>query len=94
MALQTNHEILGVVENMAYYVCSGCGQKDYIYGRGGGAKLAEELRTELLAQIPLGAPDNHPSEPDFSPSVYKGETETGKLFTDLAKRVIAKVEGT
>jgi ATP-binding protein involved in chromosome partitioning len=92
MALQTNHEILGVVENMSYYVCDGCGQKHYIYGRGGGAKLAAELHTELLAQIPLGAPDNHPSEPDFSPSVYKADTETGKLFAELAKRVIEKVE--
>lgn len=90
MALQTNHEILGVVENMAYYTCGACGEKEYIFGRGGGAKLAENLHTELIAQIPLGAPDNHPSEPDYSPSVYKSESETGKLFDDLAKRVIAK----
>ena len=60
MALQTNHEILGVVENMAYYICGACGEKEYIFGRGGGAKLAENLHTELIAQIPLGAPDNHP----------------------------------
>lgn len=91
MALQTNHEILGVVENMAYYVCGDCGHKDYIYGRGGGAKLAETLHTELIAQIPLGAPDNHPSEPDFSPSVYKGDSDTGKLFDELAERVIEKI---
>src|SRR5690606_37444970 len=91
MALQTDHEILGVVENMAYYVCGSCGTKDYIYGRGGGAKLAEDLHTELIAQIPLGAPDNHPSEPDFSPSVYKGDSDTGKLFDELAERVIEKI---
>jgi len=91
MALQTNHEILGVVENMAYYVCGHCGEKDYVYGRGGGAKLAEELHTELLAQMPLGAPDNHPSEPDYSPSVYKAESEAGQLYAELAQRVIAKV---
>lgn len=34
MALQTDHEILGVIENMAYYECSSCGKKDYIFGRG------------------------------------------------------------
>ncbi|GFR39448.1 iron-sulfur cluster carrier protein [Insulibacter thermoxylanivorax] len=90
MARQTNHEILGVVENMAYYICSHCGEKDYIFGRGGGAKLAQELHTELLAQIPLGAPDNHPSEPDYSPSVYKADSETGKLYAELAARVIEK----
>jgi len=92
MALNTNHEILGVVENMSYFECEKCGEKQYIFGRGGGAKLAEELHTELLAQIPLGAPDNHVSEPDFSPSVYKEDSATGQLFGELAERIIAKLE--
>jgi ATP-binding protein involved in chromosome partitioning len=89
MALQTNHEILGVVENMAWYE-RGDGERDYVFGRGGGAKLAEQLRTELLQQIPLGAPDNHVSEPNYSPSIYKEDTPTGKLYMELADRVIAK----
>lgn len=92
MALQTDHEILGVVENMAYYQCSACGQKEYIFGRGGGARLAETLHTDLLGQIPLGAPENHISEPDFSPSVYKAGTETAQLFDDIAERIIIKCE--
>ncbi|AKG37441.1 Mrp/NBP35 family ATP-binding protein [Paenibacillus durus] len=92
MALQTNHEILGVIENMAYYQCSACGQKDYIFGRGGGARLAENLHTNLIGQIPLGAPDNHISEPDFSPSVYKAGTDTARLFDEIADRLIIKCE--
>ncbi|MCL6605786.1 MAG: Mrp/NBP35 family ATP-binding protein [Paenibacillus sp.] len=92
MALQTDHEIMGVIENMSYYECSSCGQKDYVFGRGGGARLAETLHTELLAQIPLGAPDNHISEPDFSPSVYKAETQTAQLFADIASKLISKCE--
>ncbi|WP_054943992.1 Mrp/NBP35 family ATP-binding protein [Paenibacillus ihuae] len=92
MALQTDHEVLGVIENMAYYECSSCGKKDYIFGRGGGARLAETLHTELLAQVPLGAPDNHISEPDFSPSVYKAETPTAQLFAEVADKLIAKYE--
>ena len=89
MALQTNHEILGVVENMAWYE-RGDGERDYVFGRGGGGKLAEQLHTELLQQIPLGAPDNHVSEPDYSPSIYKEDTPTGKLYLELADAVIAK----
>ncbi|WP_410512462.1 Mrp/NBP35 family ATP-binding protein [Paenibacillus sp. BR2-3] len=92
MALQTDHEIVGVIENMSYYECSACGQKDYVFGRGGGAKLAETLHTELLAQIPLGAPDNHISEPGFSPSVYKAETPTAQRFADIASKLISKCE--
>ncbi|MBO9610022.1 MAG: P-loop NTPase [Paenibacillaceae bacterium] len=89
MAIHTNHEILGVIENMAYYLDKS-GEKDYVFGRGGGGKLAEELHTELLAQIPLGAPDNHIAEPDYSPSVYKADTETGRMYDEVARAIIVK----
>lgn len=91
MARSTNHDILGIVENMAWYE-RGDGQRDYVFGRGGGAKLAEELHTELLLQVPLGAPDNHPAEPDYSPSVYKADSPTGKLYLELADRIIGKTK--
>ncbi|MDR6885313.1 P-loop NTPase [Bacillus sp. 3255] len=92
MAVQTNHEILGVVENMAYYECKDCGSKDYIFGKGGGARLADDLHSELLAQIPLGAPDNHVSEMDYSPSVYKQDSQTGQIYLEVAANLIAKLE--
>ncbi|GAA3411891.1 P-loop NTPase [Paenibacillus hodogayensis] len=90
MAVHTNHEIIGVVENMSYYAFGD--HKDYVFGRGGGAKLADELHTQLLAQIPLGAPDNHPAEPDYSPSVYKADTEVGGMYLEVAEAVIRKCE--
>ncbi|AFC33619.1 ATP-binding Mrp protein [Paenibacillus mucilaginosus 3016] len=91
MAIHTDHEILGVVENMSYYSCGQCGNKEYIFGRGGGAKLAEELHTGLLAQIPLGVPENHVAEPDYSPSVYKAEMPTGQIYLELAQEVMNRL---
>ena len=91
MALHTHHDILGIVENMSYYACSDCGKKDYVFGRGGGAKLAEQLHADLLAQIPLGAPDNHPSEAEYAPSVYKENSETGQLYLEMADAIIGKI---
>ncbi|WP_040953094.1 Mrp/NBP35 family ATP-binding protein [Gorillibacterium massiliense] len=90
MAQQTGHEILGIVENMAYYT-NRLGENEYVFGRGGGAKLAEELHAELLAQIPLGAPDNHAAEPDYSPSVYKADTQTGLMYQEVAARIVEKL---
>lgn len=90
MAIKTNHEILGVVENMSWYESKTDGTREYVFGRGGGGKLAETLGTELLAQFPLGAPDNHPSEPDFSPTVFKENTPTGQQYLELADKLIAK----
>ncbi|NOU66390.1 P-loop NTPase [Paenibacillus sp. LMG 31461] len=91
MAIQTNHEILGIVENMSYYE-SKDGSIDHIFGKGGGAKLAEDLHSELLAQIPLGAPDNHISEKDYSPSVYKAESKAGQIYLEIADRLISKLD--
>lgn len=90
MAVKTQHEILGVVENMAWLECPSCGEKTHVFGRGGGAKLAGELGVELLAQIPLESPDNHPSEPDYSPGVFKADTPMGKAYLELADAIIAR----
>ncbi len=91
MAIRTGHEVIGVVENMAWYEAKD-GSKEYVFGRGGGAKLAEQLSCELLAQIPLGQPENHTAEPDYAPSVYKEETPIGKLYMELAARVEKKCD--
>ncbi|QJD85050.1 Mrp/NBP35 family ATP-binding protein [Cohnella herbarum] len=88
MAIKTNHDIIGVVENMSYFESKETGAREYVFGRGGGGKLAETLNTELLAQFPLGAPDNHPLESDYSPSVYKADTDIGKEYLSLAQAVI------
>ncbi|MFC5468730.1 P-loop NTPase [Cohnella suwonensis] len=90
MAIRTEHEILGVVENMSYFESKETGNREYVFGRGGGGRLAETLNTELLAQFPLGAPDNHPAEPDFSPSVYKADSAIGQEYLNLARSVIER----
>lgn len=88
MALQTDHEILGVIENMAWFE-SKTGEREFVFGQGGGPKLADELRTEMLGQIPLGQPDW--SAEDFAPSVYAEEHTTGQIYLDIAAKVIAKL---
>jgi len=84
MAIKTNHEILGVVENMAYFQCGSCGNKEYIFGQGGGERLAKELRTEVLAQIPLGQPNDPQS------AIYEPDTPIGKIYVELAHKVVSK----
>jgi ATP-binding protein involved in chromosome partitioning len=47
--------VLGVVENMSYFVCPHCGERTEIFLAGGGTRLADELGVPLLGQIPLQA---------------------------------------
>jgi ATP-binding protein involved in chromosome partitioning len=46
--------ILGVVENMSYFVCPHCGEKTAIFSSGGGRKIAADRGVEFLGEIPLG----------------------------------------
>jgi ATP-binding protein involved in chromosome partitioning len=90
MAIKTDHEIIGVIENMSYFESRKTGEKEYIFGRGGGEKLAEDLQTQLLGQLPLGQPDW--DEEDFAPSVYKEDHKLGKIYLEIAEKIIKTVE--
>jgi ATP-binding protein involved in chromosome partitioning len=53
MFQKVNVPILGIVENMSYYVCTHCGQREEIFDNGGGRKAAEELGVPFLGDIPI-----------------------------------------
>jgi ATP-binding protein involved in chromosome partitioning len=52
MFKQTQIPVLGVVENMSYYV-NRHGEKEFLFGEGGGQRLADEVGLTLLGQVPL-----------------------------------------
>ncbi len=86
MALRTEHEIIGVIENMAYFESRMTGEKEYVFGQGGGDKLAEELRTDVLGRLPLQQPDWN--ENDFAPSVYDKDHPTGKIYHEISEKIV------
>jgi ATP-binding protein involved in chromosome partitioning len=53
MAERTNLRPIGVIENMSWFVCPHCGQREPIFGEGGGRVAAATLGVPLLAQVPL-----------------------------------------
>ncbi|TQR32928.1 MRP family ATP-binding protein [Lysinibacillus sphaericus] len=79
MAQHTKHTILGVVENMAYFENSN-GEKNYLFGQGGAEKLADELQTSILAQVPFAQPEENTGS-----SVYDEDSIIGEVFAHLAE---------
>jgi ATP-binding protein involved in chromosome partitioning len=53
MFKQVNAPLLGIVENMSFFVCPDCGKSTEIFRRGGGQKESERLGIPLLGHIPL-----------------------------------------
>jgi ATP-binding protein involved in chromosome partitioning len=50
---KVNVPVLGLIENMSYFICPGDGKRYDIFGRGGGEREAKRLRVPLLGQLPL-----------------------------------------
>ena len=71
-------EVLGVVENMSYFINPVNGAKEEIFGAGGGLDVANNLNVELLAQIPIGQAKNY---------LFESSEAIGKVYDDLAKKV-------
>jgi len=50
---QVHIPVLGIVENMSYFVCPNCSEKHAIFGEGGGSELARLFNSTLLGQVPI-----------------------------------------
>jgi len=53
MSQRTNQRIIGVIENMAYFICDNCDKKHEIFGKGGAQALAANVGCEVIGRIPL-----------------------------------------
>jgi ATP-binding protein involved in chromosome partitioning len=50
---QVKVPVLGVIENMSYFVCDGCDKKHYIFKSGGGKVLADQFKVPFMGEVPL-----------------------------------------
>ncbi|MFP4477824.1 MAG: P-loop NTPase [Candidatus Izemoplasmatales bacterium] len=70
-------DLLGVVENMSYYEVSG--EDHFIFGQGGGQRVADELTVELLEKLPI-VPTEKP--------IYKESDVAGMIYLNLARKIM------
>jgi ATP-binding protein involved in chromosome partitioning len=87
MAEQTRLRVLGVIENMAYYVCPHCGERDAVFGEGGGAVAAETLGVPLLGQIPLVSALRAGGDEGIPIVLSDPDSEAGVAFREAARRL-------
>lgn len=87
MAEKTNSKIIGVIENMSYFICDKCGEKHYIFGKGEGEKLSNELGTEFLGQIPLVTSIRVDSDKGV-PAVTEDESSVAKYYRSIADKLV------
>ncbi|NNF09262.1 MAG: Mrp/NBP35 family ATP-binding protein, partial [Acidimicrobiia bacterium] len=86
MADKVNQEILGVVENMAWFTGDD-GTRYELFGAGGGRLLSEELEVPLLGQIPLVPAMREGADAGVPVSIAAPDSDASAAFRDLAARI-------
>jgi ATP-binding protein involved in chromosome partitioning len=83
--------ILGVIENMSYFVCDECGKRHDIFSHGGGRRAAEELEVPFLGEIPLSLDVRESSDTGMPVVALKPDSPQAQAFMEIARALAAQV---
>jgi ATP-binding protein involved in chromosome partitioning len=79
--------VLGVVENMSYFVCPQCGTRSDIFSHGGARHEAERLGVPFLGEVPLHMAIREKSDNGLPVVATEPEGEHARIYRDIAARV-------
>ncbi|MGH7485547.1 MAG: Mrp/NBP35 family ATP-binding protein [bacterium] len=92
MFRQMKVDLVGMVENMSYFVCPNCNHETDIFSRGGAEKTAEQFGVAYLGEIQLD-PDIRKASDSGRPTVLAGESSaSGKSLYDFSRKVLTRVD--
>jgi ATP-binding protein involved in chromosome partitioning len=92
MFRQMKVDLVGIVENMSYFVCPHCNHEVDIFSRGGAEKMAKQFDVNFLGSVELD-PSLRKSGDTGSPAVLQGEDSPhAKSLYQFARKVAARVE--
>lgn len=87
MAQKTQIQLIGIIENMAYFECPNCGERHYIFGKGATEELAGELGTQILGSIPIDVEVRERS--DEGNPIVLDDVPISYIYQDIAKKIAA-----
>jgi ATP-binding protein involved in chromosome partitioning len=91
MFRQVHCPILGIVENMSYFICPDCGQREDLFGHGGGEVMAREEGTGVLAQVPIFTEVRAAGDAGTPIVISNPRHPASQAYLDLARKVIAEM---
>ena len=90
MFQKLNVPVLGIIENMSFFKCPHCGEREDIFGHGGAREAAQRLGFPFLGEIPLDSRIRAQSDAG-RPAALDGESEIGLAFQRAATALAAQV---
>ena len=87
MFKRVNVPILGVIENMSYFLCPQCGTRSDIFGHGGARHEAERLRVPFLGEVPLDMAIRETSDSGQPVVATQPDGSHAKVYRAIAEKV-------
>lgn len=85
--------LLGIVENMSYFIAPDTGKRYDIFGHGGARKEAERLNVPFLGEVPLHMDIRAHSDNGTPVTVVEPDSEHAKIYRDIAAKVWENMKG-
>ena len=90
MVEMMNIKQIGLIENMAYYICPHCDEKLHIFGEGNGEKFADEMEIEYLGDLPIEEAVSNSPNNEATISTLNPDDEVSKRFKEIVEEIIEK----
>lgn len=88
---KVNVPVLGIIENMSYYICPSCGHREDIFATGGGEKAARELGVPFLGAIPIYTPIRVGGDIGKPIVVMEPDAEQSVVIRQISRNMAAQV---
>ncbi len=79
--------ILGIVENMSYFICDKCSEKHFIFSKDGAKKEAHKFNIPFLGEIPIDSKLRHQSDSGIPCYIDNPEGDISQKFISIAKQL-------
>jgi ATP-binding protein involved in chromosome partitioning len=89
MFRRVNVDLLGIVENMSYFLCPKCGERSEIFSHGGARSEAERMGVPFLGEVPLDMMIRETSDGGHPIVVSHPQAPHSKIYRDIAARIWA-----
>jgi ATP-binding protein involved in chromosome partitioning len=91
MFRQLNIPVLGVIENMSYFVCGHCSERTDIFGTGGGRRMAEETGIPFLGEVPIDTRVRAGGDEGLPIVAAAPDAPAAQAFLAVASQVAAQI---
>jgi ATP-binding protein involved in chromosome partitioning len=93
MFKRVNVPVLGIVENMSYFLCPECGTRSDIFGHGGARQEAERQGVPFLGEVPLHMTIREKSDSGMPVVATEPDGPHAKIYRDIAAKVLEQIKG-